>query len=217
MNAVIFDFNGTLFFDTCFHVEAWSEIYKELTKSDQELDPSVFCGQNNDVFIYSIAPELTKEERLEVSVHKEALYREICRKNPEKVHLTAGAEAVFSELKKREIPFALATASIIDNVDFYFDTFGLERWFERKMCVYDDGTYANKGEMHLETAKRLGTAFSECLVIEDSVGAIKYAKQNGAGKVIAIGEPSAHSELIRLGAMHCICDFTEFNYAWLEN
>lgn len=217
MNAVIFDFNGTLFFDTCFHMEAWSKIYKEMTKSDQELDPAVFCGQNNDVFIHSIAPDLTKEERQKVSVHKEALYRDICKRNPEKVHLTAGAETLFSELKKRKIPFALATASIIDNVDFYFHMFNLERWFEREMCIYDDGTYANKGEMHLEAARRLGTTFSECIVIEDSVGAINYARQNGAKEIIGIGNKPTHSELIRVGAMHCICNFTEFDYAWLEN
>ena len=148
MKAVIFDFNGTLFFDSCFHMEAWSEIYKEISnEADQELDPALFCGQNNDELIHTIAPDLTKEERQKVSVRKEALYRDICQRNPERVHLTAGAEKLFSELKERSIPYALATASIIDNVDFYFNTFHLGQWFEREMCVYDDGAYANKGEI----------------------------------------------------------------------
>lgn len=218
MKAVIFDFNGTLFFDSCFHIEAWSRIYREINNgADRELDPSNFCGQNNDTFIQTIAPNMTKEERQEVSVRKEAYYRDICRRNPEKLHLTAGAEALFSELEKRKIPFILATASITDNVEFYFQTFRLGQWFEREMCIYDDGTYANKGEMHLEAAKRLGTIFSECIVIEDSVGSICYAKENGAGKVIGIGSKPIHPELIRAGATHCICDFTEFNFEWLKN
>lgn len=217
MKAVIFDFNGTLFFDTCFHEEAWSKIYKEIRKTDQELDPAIFNGQSNDELIQFLAPELTKEERQEVSIRKEALYRDICKKNSEKVHLTAGAEKLFSELKEQKIPFALATASIIDNVDFYFSTFHLDRWFERKMCVYDDGLYANKGEMQLEAARRLETAFSECIVIEDSMGSICYAKENGAGKVIGIGRNPIHPELIRAGATYCICDFTEFRLAWLRN
>ena len=218
MKAVIFDFNGTLFFDTCFHLEAWSKIYKELCNEDnQELDPSLFCGQHNGGLISKIAPGLTKEERKEVSVRKESYYRDICSKNLEKVHLVAGAEELFSELKEQKIPYALATASIIDNVDFYFRTFHLERWFDREMCVYDDGVYVNKGEMHLEAARRLGTAFSECILIEDSIGAIRYAKENGAGKVIGIGSNPIHPELIRAGAMHCISDFTEFDLAWLRN
>lgn len=218
MKAVIFDFNGTLFFDSCFHMEAWSEIYKEISnEADQELDPALFCGQNNDELIHTIAPDLTKEERQKVSVRKEALYRDICQRNPERVHLTAGAEKLFLELKERSIPYALATASIIDNVDFYFDTFRLGQWFEREMCVYDDGAYANKGEMQLEAARRLGTAFSECIVIEDSIGSIRYARENGAGVIIGIGSNPIHPELIRAGATHCICDFTEFQHAWLRN
>lgn len=218
MKAVIFDFNGTLFFDTCFHLEAWSKVYQEIcNETNQELDPALFRGQNNDNFIHKIAPDLTKEEIQKISVHKEELYREICKKNPEKVHLAAGAEALFSELKLRKIPFILATASIMDNVDFYYDTFHLERWFEREMCVHDDGTYADKGKMHLEAARRLGVEFSECIVIEDSIGAIHYAKENGAGTVIGIGSMPVHPELIRAGATYCICNFTEFDFEWLKN
>lgn len=84
MKAVIFDFNGTLFFDTCFHEEAWSKIYKEIRKTDQELDPAIFNGQSNDELIQFLAPELTKEERQEVSIRKEALYRDICKKIPKR-------------------------------------------------------------------------------------------------------------------------------------
>lgn len=199
-------------------MEAWSKIYQEVcNEANQELDPALFRGQNNDTFIHDIAPDLTKEEIKKISVHKEELYREICKKNPEKVHLTAGAETLFSELKRQNIPFILATASITDNVDFYYDTFHLERWFEREMCVYDDGTYENKGKMHLEAARRLGIEFSECVVIEDSIGAIRYAKENGAGTVIGIGSMPVHPELIRAGATYCICDFTEFDFQWLKN
>lgn len=83
--------------------------------------------------------------------------------------------------------------------------------------VYDDGTYADKGEMHLEAARRLNVPFSECMVIEDSVAAITLAKRNGAGQIVAIGEKEDGSDLIQLGAAHYIHDFTEFDYAWLEN
>ena len=165
--AVIFDFDGTLLFDTCFH--------------------------------------------------KEAVYRDICNNHPDKVHLTAGAVKLFQDLKERQIPYTLATASIKDNMDFDFRTFHLEQWFEREMCVYDDGTYANKGEMQVEAARGLGTTLSECIVIEDSISAISYAKENNAGKVIGIGIDSVHPELIRTGAAHCIRDFTEFDFEWLRN
>lgn len=48
---------------------------------------------------------------------------------------------------------------------------------KKEDVVYDDGTYADKGEMHLEAARRLNVPFSECMVIEDSVAAITLAKR----------------------------------------
>ena len=120
-------------------------------------------------------------------------------------------------LHERGIPFILASASIKANVDFYFDSFPIGKWLKKEDVVYDDGTYANKGEMHLEAARRLNVPFAECMVIEDSVAAITLAKRNGVGQIVAIGEKADGSDLIQLGAEHYIHDFTEFDYAWLEN
>ncbi len=155
MHAVLLDFNGTMFFDTRFHMEAWSEIYHELE-----------------------------------------LYRRMCRRNPDSLHLVAGAEKLMQGLHERGIPFILASASIKANVDFYFDSFPIGKWLKKEDVVYDDGTYANKGEMHLEAARRLNVPFAECMVIEDSVAAITLAKRNGVGQIVAIGEKADGSDLI---------------------
>ena len=124
MKAVLLDFNGTLFFDSGFHMEAWAEIYRELhPNEDDGPDGSFYCGPRNDVLIQSIAPWLTAEERQEVSRHKEALYRRICKENPHQVQLVRGAVEFLDQLKERKVPFILASASIKDNIDFYFETF----------------------------------------------------------------------------------------------
>lgn len=218
MYKVLLDFNGTLFFDTCFHLEAWSKIYREFHRDAVHVPgKDVFCGGRNEDIIRGIAPDLTEEENRACSVRKEALYRDLCREHPEQVHLAAGAEGFLQYLQDEGIPFALASASIKDNVDFYFETFHLERWFDRSACVYDDGSYANKGEMHLEAARRLGAPISDCMVIEDSLGSIAMAKENGAGYIVGIGNELVHPDLIRAGATHCIRDFTEFDYGWLKN
>lgn len=214
---MLFDFNGTLFFDTCFHLEAWAKIYTEYHGGAEEtLDRRLYCGQCNDEIIRRIAPQLSEEERAQCSAHKEALYREICLQNPQKLHLAAGAEELFESLEEKEIPFALATASIRANVDFYYQNLGLDWWFERNLCVYDDGSYADKGKMQLEAAKRLDVMFSECIVVEDSITAIEHARKNGAGLVVGIGETEVHPELIAAGADYCIQDFTEFDYSWIQ-
>ena len=218
MHAVLLDFNGTLFFDSCFHLEAWSEIYQELHGgTGRKLDSSMVCGPCNDAILQKMACGLTSEERQKYSIHKEEVYRKICMDHPDELHLTAGAEALLEYLKKNDIPFILASASIIDNIEFYFRIFDLGRWFDRNLCVYDDGSYADKGEMHLEAARRLGTTLPECVVIEDSLSAVTLAKKNGAGRIIAVGNDSIRPELIRAGAAHCIHDFTKFDLEWLRN
>lgn len=218
MKSVLLDFNGTLFFDSSFHKEAWAEIYRELNdgKEKGQLDSSVLGARNDDI-IQKMAPELTPSERDWWSDHKESLYREMCKKHPEKLRLVAGAPGLFQKLTDTKVPFILASASICPNIDFYFETFGLEQWFDREMVVYDDGTYENKGAMHIEAAKRLGVTLQDCVVVEDSLHAISLAKELGAGLIIGIGSDSIHPELIRAGATYCIKDFTEFDMQWLRN
>ena len=161
MHAVLLDFNGTMFFDTHFHMEAWSKIYHELHPEDKSpLASTKICGPCNDVILKNMAPWLTPAERQQYSEKKEALYREACRSDPASLHLVAGAEELLQGLQKRGIPFALASASIKANVDFYFDVFPIGHWLKQQDVVYDDGSYADKGEMHLEAARRLGVPFS---------------------------------------------------------
>ncbi|MFR8426350.1 MAG: HAD family hydrolase [Roseburia inulinivorans] len=133
------------------------------------------------------------------------------------LHLTKGAEELLQYMKEHDCPYILASASIQANIDFYFETFHLERWLNKETCVYDDGTYDNKGEMHLEATRRLGADISECIVVEDSLNAIKHARNNKAGMIVAIGSENTYPDLIRAGADHCIKDFTEFDYEWLRN
>lgn len=218
MHAVLLDFNGTMFFDTRFHLEAWSEIYHELHPEDANpLDPKLICGPCNDVILQNMAPWLNAEQRQQYSERKEALYRKVCRSDPERLHLVAGAEELMQGLQDRGIPFILASASIKANVDFYFESFPIGQWLKKEDVVYDDGTYADKGEMHREAARRLNVPLAECMVIEDSVTAITLAKKNGAGRIIAVGEKADGTEMLQLGAEHYIHDFTEFDYDWLKN
>lgn len=217
MYAVLLDFNGTMFFDSSLHKEAWSKIYQELHPDDPNpLDTGCFCGANNATILKNIAPWLTDEECDRYSSYKESVYRQACLDDPEKLHLAYMAEAFLDELQRRGVPFALASASIMDNIDFYFEVFGLDRWFRKEDVVYDDGTYTNKGAMHLEAARRLKVDLQDCLLIEDSPHAIEFAARNQTGCIVAIGDTAPQAELKRLGAHHYIRDFSEFDLAWLD-
>ena len=196
MFAVLLDFNGTMFFDSSLHMEAWSKIYQELyPQSTTPPDTSLFCGPRNDEILKNMAPWLDPQQRQWYSEKKEELYRNACVSNPEITHLVNGTEAFLQLLLEKGVPFGLASASIKANIDFFFDIFGLDRWFRKEDVVYDDGTYPNKGAMHLEAARRLGVDFAECMVIEDSISSIRQARQNGAGCIVAVGNTAPASDL----------------------
>ena len=217
MRAVLLDFNGTMFFDSSLNYEAWSRIYQDLYPEDTEpLNMSRVFGANNAAVLKNLAPWLTDEENRQYSEKKEVLYRRACKSKPEMLHLATGTEEFLQYLRRSGIPYALASASIISNIDFYFETFGLDRWFERDQVVYDDGTYEDKGAMYLEAARRLNVDIADCLVIEDSPGSIAHAKRHGTGCIVAIGNSASKARLFEAGADHYMKDFSEFDCAWLQ-
>jgi beta-phosphoglucomutase-like phosphatase (HAD superfamily) len=163
-----------------------------------------------------MAPWLTAQERIRYSEYKESLYREACKAKGKTLRLVPGTEEFLEYLRLHGIPFVLASASIKSNIDFFFEAFGLDRWFRKEDVVYDDGSYPDKGAMHLEAARRLNVDISECLLIEDSPTSVRLAKQNGAGCIVAIGETTDPAELTNLGADHYIRNFQEFDCTWLS-
>ncbi len=217
MFTVLLDFNGTMFFDSSLHTEAWSKIYLELyPQHTGQLDTTLFCGPCNDEILKNMAPWLGNSERDFYSEKKEELYRNFCKSRPQITHLVPGTEGFLYKLQELGVPFGLASASIASNIDFFFEIFALGRWFKREDVVYDDGSYPNKGAMHLEAARRLGAELADCLLVEDSPSSIRQAKQNGAGRIVALGSTAPRAQLLQQGADCHIRDFSEFQYGWLD-
>ena len=210
--GVIFDFNGTLFYDTPFHNIAWSRMVQELTGHEIDQDLKVkMHGKNNRDILKCIDMHLSEEMLEMYSLKKEAYYRSICLEHPEDLHFVKGATQWFDSLKNKGVPFIIASASIKENIDFFFEIFQLDQWFDRNQIVYDNGQYANKSEMFLEASHRLNVDLKDCIVVEDSVTGISQAKKAKAGYIIGIAPQSKHQELLDLGADVCRENFEDIN------
>ena len=61
------------------------------------------------------------EELEKYSQKKEEYYRQFCKEDTEKFHLVDGVCEFFDHLKEKDIPFTIASASIKENIDFYFE------------------------------------------------------------------------------------------------
>lgn len=189
--GVIFDFNGTLFFDSEKHLEAWREFSKRVRSypfTDDEMREHMFGRTNKEIIAYLLGKTPEPELVESLGKEKEAVYRNMCRKDYKNTHLAPGAEKFLDFLKENNIPRAIATMSEIDNVNFYIEQFKLEKWFDSDKIVYADGLIESKPspDIYLKAAQRLGLKPEECAVFEDALSGIESAKRAGAGKIIAI-------------------------------
>ena len=186
-DCVVFDFNGTLFFDDDKHVAAWNQISKEIRGigiTPQELHENINGVPNQQTITFLSGGTYTQDQIDFYSQKKEAVYREKCMEDTENFHLVDGAEEYFDYLKSKNIPFTIATASIKPNVDFFIESFHLDRWIPRDHFVYDDGTYENKVAMFQDACRILGSDPNHCLVFEDSGSGIRNAYEAGCSNII---------------------------------
>lgn len=189
--GIIFDFNGTLFFDSEKHLEAWREFSKRVRDhafTDEEMRDYMFGRTNEDILAYLLGRKPEPELLETLAKEKEALYREQCRQDYKNTVLASGAVKLLDYLKENNIPTTIATMSEKDNVDFFIEIFNLEKWFDLEKIVYADGTMPGKPapDIYIKAAQKLGLKPEECIVVEDAVSGIEAARAAGIGKIIAI-------------------------------
>jgi len=217
IKAVLFDFNGTLFNDTHFHVAAWKnfcEKYCGLHYTEEEVCDQ-FIGPSNAMTLRRLFGEdITDDEIERWSAKKEEEYREMVRSDPKNMLLMEGATEFLDYLAEKNIPFALATASMTPNVEFYMEEIGMKRWFTMDRVVYDEGILPNKPDpaFYLEAARRLNMNTEDCLVFEDTRSGIQAAINANAGRIIAIDRTTPIEMLKNYPEIHeIIHDFSGFH------
>ena len=189
---VIFDFNGTMFFDEDKHVLSWREFAKTHFSreiKDEEFPLHIHGFNNKEILEYLADKEFSQEEVEDLSTKKELIYQRMCEEDKDNLHLVDGLEEFLDELVLHHIPLAIATASRKPNVDWYIKTFHLLKWFEKENIIYDDGSLT-KGKpdpmIYNRAIKKLHADKSRTIVFEDSKAGIYSAYQAGVKKVIAI-------------------------------
>lgn len=215
--GIIFDFNGTLFFDSKKHLEAWREFSKRIRKTaftDEEMREHMFGRTNKDIIAYAAGRELPEDVTEKLAAEKEALYRDMCRNDKENLKLATGAAELLDFLKNNNIPRTIATMSDKANVDFYIESFNLDRWFDIDKIVYSDGTIKGKPapDIYLIAAAKLNLQPKECIVAEDALSGIEAAKAAEIGKIIAIASMDEKKVYENIPYIDMIIkDFNEFD------
>ena len=191
MKGIIFDFNGTLYWDSKLHYDAWREFSKKLRGiafTDEEMRDKMFGHTNEDIIEYAIGRKPTPEMVEKYAKEKESLYREECLKDRANFKLAPGAIEFLNFLKENNIPRTIATMSEWDNVEFYIREFQLANWFDLDKIVYSNGKIPGKPapDIFEIAAEKINLAPKDCIVVEDAIAGINAAKSAGIGKIIAI-------------------------------
>lgn len=199
IRGIIFDFNGTLLWDTPFHNKAWNIFLQKyrINLSDQEIRDNMHGRTNAEIFKYLFKKDLTPHELNTLADEKEAIYRHLIINN--EFDLQPGVTKVFDFCLACSIPIAIATSSDKTNADFYYERYGLKKWFPQRRFIYNDYTFKSKPEPDIfyKAAKQLFLEPEEIMVFEDSPAGIEAAERFGAGKIVIInstGDDCSHYE-----------------------
>lgn len=191
MKGIIFDFNGTLFWDSEIQENAWKTFGTKLSGrniTDEEFNTYFHGRTNKDTLEYLTERVLTDKEVNELAQQKESIYRDLCKSDLNKFKLAPGVERYLDYLKENNIPFTIATASEINNVNFFIKAFQLDKWFDIIKIVYDDGTFRGKPEpdIYLKASEALNIQPDNCIVFEDALSGVQSAQRAGVKEIIAV-------------------------------
>ena len=212
VRGCIFDFNGTLLFDTPAHADAWRAFLLEegVAVTDADIQKHIQGRPNPDILRHFLG-ELTDQEILTCSKRKEEKYRAVCLQKNDWFRLVDGVPEMFDRLQAEGVPFTIATSSQWDNVSFYFEHLALDRWFTPETLVFDDGKMRGKPapDIYLRAMALIGCRPDECAVFEDSLSGIQAGRAAGAGWIIAVDSDLDREKLLRVeGVSRVISNFT---------
>lgn len=222
MIGVIFDFNGTLFNDSAKHEKAWQVFSgKVFRRSISQEEFKRFIHGRNSEFIIQYLSEipLSQNQIRQYVEEKESIYRELCEADRFHTRLTLDVKLLLGELKERQIPMTIATASPKINMEYYIKKFHLEKWFDIEKIIYNDGTIPGKPnpDLYVLAAGAIHVEPKDCIVFEDAISGIQAAYNAGVRKIIAVVPREQENQFEKLpGVCDVISSFHRFDRFFLR-
>jgi HAD superfamily hydrolase (TIGR01509 family) len=177
IDAVIFDLDGTIIDTQHNYRFSDAEFLRRhgLPHNDEMLDR--LTGRGNRMIHKMLVDEFGFEKSLdEMLEEKVAIYLDMDIENvtvfPEMLRL-------IEELKQRGFPLAVASGSTRQIIDRMLGAFGLWKYFDATVSADEIGSGKPEPDVFLETARLLGVAPSDCLVLEDAAPGIEAAHAAG--------------------------------------
>lgn len=212
IKAVILDFDGVVVESEPIHYLSFCKTLAPLGISiPKERWHRDFAGTGSVSIISTLFRESKIKENVRYWVEKRKLvYAEFV--NQGMVKSVQGLAVFLSELKKRNIPVAIASGGHRHNILLVLEHAGLLNHFPVVFGAEDFKKRKPDPEVFLLASKKLGVLPSDCLVVEDSLPGIAAVKSAGMKLVVMASPATQH---LNTGHYTIISNFSEFPFELL--
>lgn len=208
---VVFDVDGTLIggestdwssFDAAFEEAAGFVLEETFFESLEEVTAQAIVHQALAGF-----PD-EKKRQVELAVRQGYLQRlkNAHESNPLSFSALDGALALLEELKKREIPVAIATGDWFETITFKLRAAGIP--FEDIPIVTSSDFYS-RADIIAEAVARAGMPLLEAVYVGDGLWDLRACQKLG---IPFIGVGHRKEQLQRAGAKHALCDLSPVGF-----
>ncbi len=189
-DAVVFDFNGTLFFDYRENRDAWNEVSREIRKREfTEDEYNSMMGMTDTECARRIIGDRSESELKKVYEEKENIYLRLCRER--RLTLENDAVTFIRRLRDDNIKVLIASSAPKMNMDWYIENLGLDKLFDRDFIIAGRTDIPSKPEPDIFRLA-LETAYvkpENAICFEDAPNGLRAALATPFRKVYCISSP----------------------------
>jgi len=215
--GAVFDFDGVVVNTERHHEVCWQQVAKERNQPMTHEQYVSGFGVKNERFIREILAWTNDDEEIRrIAKRKEAIFQQHAEKNS--IDLIQGVQTFLLELEKEGIPCAIASSSILKNIEIVLEHSPVRRYFAEIVSGEDVAHGKPNPECFIRAAAKLKLPTERCVVFEDALLGVEAAKKAGC-KVVAITTTFPKHEFAGLGfAMEKIVkDFEEIDLKEIDS
>jgi beta-phosphoglucomutase family hydrolase len=182
--GAIFDFDGVIVDTEWHHEVCWLSLAKELALPITHEQYVSGFGVKNERFIKEILAWSDDPEEIQMlAKRKEAIFQEHAKTAT--IHLLQGLQPFLLALQKRGIACAIASSSILKNIEIILENSSIPSFFSAVVSGEDVSVGKPDPACFLTAAKKIALPSHQCVVFEDALLGVEGAKRAGC-KVVAL-------------------------------